>query len=697
MDEEFVGISTVYEEMSKQLGLVEQHQKRLESRGFSDEEIVQGGYSSLSARRKTVIAQLEKQKANLSGVPGFWVDNKKPKLAGQSGLLIPVRNFYNQIVGMKIRSDKDNIAAKYTQLSSNPKPDKEGNTKYPGGTAAKTHIHYPIFKKPDGPIKTVRITEGELKADIASSASDVYTISIPGVNMWQWALDAIEQLGATEVYLAFDSDKDKEFSSSTPQAKQPFEVARALASLYMGAKEKGYDTKIEHWDGEYGKGIDDVLVGGHSDKIRFMTDDECNQFCAKALKGKMPLEWLYIIGTKRFINPRTFQELDKEQFSDKFAPDFKKEKAADAVIKHPGFPKVDNPIYLPGQPPLIERGELKHFNFWTDCGAKSEEGDIDPFTAHAELILPDETERNIMLDWMAYNVQQPGKKIHWALLIQGVQGTGKSFFGEAMRLVLGKKNVSNPSNEAIHEPYTGWQKSCQLVVVEEMMARGRLELMNKLKPMITQDIAVIRDMYKPAYEQPNCFNLFLFTNYKDAIILDDDDRRYGVLFSSAVPKDAQYYEELFGWLEKNAGKVRKFLEDRDISNFKAKGHAPMTEGKKVLIGESLMPLEQWIRDGIEDSAWPFHGDLLATRHLMGCLPHRLGRVSETIVARALAKMGCQKVGRVKLNTDGYVRLWSLRRHEMYGSAESTFLANEYEKWSAEKEPGGNPLKDAEPI
>jgi hypothetical protein len=62
--------------------------------------------------------------------------------------------------------------------------------------------------------------------------------------------------------------------------------------------------------------------------------------------------------------------------------------------------------------------------------------------------------------------------------------------------------------------------------VEEMMAKARQEIMNKLKPMITEPWCTIREMYRPAYEQPNRFNFLFFSNHNNALLLDNSDRRY---------------------------------------------------------------------------------------------------------------------------------------------------------------------------
>ncbi len=129
---------------------------------------------------------------------------------------------------------------------------------------------------------------------------------------------------------------------------------------------------------------------------------------------------------------------------------------------------------------------------------------------HLEYLIPDESERNHILNFLAFLVQQPGEKIHHALLIQGEQGTGKSFLAAAMERLLGSSNVATVDTSELKGDFTGWMKGAQLIVVEEMMAMGRLELMNKLKPLITQPHLRINEKYVPQYRMPNRANFLLF-------------------------------------------------------------------------------------------------------------------------------------------------------------------------------------------
>ena len=285
---------------------------------------------------------------------------------------------------------------------------------------------------------------------------------------------------------------------------------------------------------------------------------------------------------------------------------------------------------------MIERKGEKYYNHCRGSDIIPAEGDVSIMLNHIQYLSPEYAD--IILDYLAYNVQFSGQKIHWALLIQGKQGTGKSAIGLMMSKILGEHNVVSPDNEKIHEKYTEWQINKLLVVIEELMAKNRVQLINKLKPMITQGVTDVREMYTPSYEIENCYNFLIFTNHRDAIFLEKDDRRYCIIFSDAEPKDKAYYNQLFDFIEKKAGFFLYYLQKRDLSGFNPKGHAPMTAAKQFLLEDSLHPIEKAINALTESNTFPFNGRVAPTQEAATAISNFLN--DKTIKGQALSKHLC---------------------------------------------------------
>lgn len=257
-------VDKAYRMLLSELTLSTEHREVLRKRGLSDDEIKLRGYRSFPFTNRIAIARKLADRlgeANARGVPGLyvWTDDESGKsywkLAGWRGLLIPLRNGSEQIVALKVRrddneerKDDDKYDDKYTYVSS---------AAY-GGPRAAQSVHIPLGVRPGA---TVRVTEGELKADVTTVLSGVPTLSVPGVGNYPLILPRVHKPSIDLVLVAWDADHN------TKPVKKPA-VALSLVALCRSLQKLGKKWAIEVWDPELGKGIDDVWSAGHGAKVR---------------------------------------------------------------------------------------------------------------------------------------------------------------------------------------------------------------------------------------------------------------------------------------------------------------------------------------------------------------------------------------------------------------------------------------------
>ena len=223
-----------------------------------------------------------------------------------------------------------------------------------------------------------------------------------------------------------------------------------------------------------------------------------------------------------------------------------------------------------------------------------------------------------LIDWMAFNVQNPGRKVRWAPLIKGVEGDGKTVMGEMMGCVMGRSNVKNVSPKVLGTDFTGWAQGNCLIVLEEIKLSGhnRYDILNAVKPMITNDNIEIHAKGKETYDVHNTSNYIAFTNYGDALPLSDTDRRWYVIFTpfassgemAAAVADVAgslgaYFDELHESISKHPAELRKWLLDHVVSSsFKPNGSAPMTDEKALMVSSAMSEDEAEVREILEQSA-----------------------------------------------------------------------------------------------
>jgi len=243
----------VYRALIARLGISGDDTRKLRERGLPGHAIESGGYASLPAsegERAAVVRDLSRSLGAhyLLDVPGFYKRNgsKDVRLAGSPGLLIPVRDDEQRVVACLIRVDTvSDGGGKYRWLSAPPET---------VGCGPGLCVHVPIH---DGPHDVVRITEGPLKADIATTLSGTLTMGLPGVGAWKLALPSLRRLGARRVLIAFDAD-----------ARTNPHVARPLSRIATALEQERYEVAIELWPASAGKGIDDVLARGTTSLVR---------------------------------------------------------------------------------------------------------------------------------------------------------------------------------------------------------------------------------------------------------------------------------------------------------------------------------------------------------------------------------------------------------------------------------------------
>jgi hypothetical protein len=317
---------------------------------------------------------------------------------------------------------------------------------------------------------------------------------------------------------------------------------------------------------------------------------------------------------------------------------------------------VERLTYRPGGPRFMIEAGATALNTWSpgDLNVPSEavdDFDVLPWLAHAEWLLPDPRERGLVLDWMAYVLQHPGEKVNWALLIgSDMQGTGKDTLFEPVREALGRANVRVISAETLDSQFTGWAANCRVVEVQEVHSFHRRETLQKLKPYVAAPPEYVRvnEKFQRPYDVPNIAAFLMFTNERDAVAIDTGDRRFCVIWCDVEPKGEEYYTAIHAWYRTGGGLglVARWLLQRDVSAFPAKGRAPATAAKEMMRKATGNALEQWLADQLDEGGRWERLSLLTHAEIEIAVPSDIRRrvaVNGKTIARAVDRVGGAKL------------------------------------------------------
>ena len=108
-------------------------------------------------------------------------------------------------------------------------------------------------------------------------------------------------------------------------------------------------------------------------------------------------------------------------------------------------------------------------------------------------------------------------------MLHGVEGAGKTFFFVLMAHCLGHQNVRTVQPTDLGKEFNGWAEGSQFTCIEEIKMHGhsRFDVLNSLKPLITNDYVSVRRMRTDPYMVQNTASYMALTNYADALPIDD--------------------------------------------------------------------------------------------------------------------------------------------------------------------------------
>lgn len=301
--------------------------------------------------------------------------------------------------------------------------------------------------------------------------------------------------------------------------------------------------------------------------------------------------------------------------------------AANYALNMCRIPRVANLMFWPGAGPFFEHRGLRYLNTYEPSGVEpceTLEGDedgqriVEMFMEHIRTLIPSEREQRILIDFMAYVYQNPGKRVRWATLLLGIEGAGKTYCFTVMQRLMGH-NAKTVGTSAINSEFTGWADGARLINIDEIRIAGtnKYAILDKMKPMISDDTISVIHKGKDERSVPNFASYMMSTNHADAIPVSDNDRRYCVITTRWTRKEellahyggaeglTAYFDKLFAETARRADAIACFLAGWKVdAGFNPNGRAPETDGLLSMRGLNVSEERDDLEVAIEDYAGP---------------------------------------------------------------------------------------------
>ena len=316
--------------------------------------------------------------------------------------------------------------------------------------------------------------------------------------------------------------------------------------------------------------------------------------------------------------------------------------------------------YAAGETILVSREGQVYGNRWVNQRPVVRAGNAQPWLDHVARMIPDDAEREHVLNVMAYKLQHPERKINHAILHIGHPGSGKDTMWQPFLWGIGGESLGNVSivrNEEITSQW-GYALESEVMVFEELRqseAKDRRALENHLKPIIAappEFLQVNRKGLHP-YQALNRIFVLAFSNERVPLSLPSDDRRWFVTYSEAGRMTEAEGAAIWAWYKAGGlASAAAYLYTRDVSRFNP-GAAPMlTEAKAIMVEQGRSTAESYLVEMLQARLGEFASGVVASPfyalcdRLSGGAPSGT-RIPQAALLHAFKEAGWIDCGRIK--------------------------------------------------
>jgi phage/plasmid primase-like uncharacterized protein len=558
--------------------------------------------------------------------------------------------------------------------------DGEGNKKFLRHTSKQGH--YSGIGKPDG---CIYIAEGyATAATIYEATNQAVAIAFDAGNLMPVAQALRQRFPDLPIIIAADNDTK---TPGNPGMTKAAAAAKAVGGRVVAPDEGDFN------DMALALGFD-AVAERLMQLPAVIANDNDHQLTVLDPAQAMIEEWVFVAAQRKFVHKPTMRMVDVDAFNMEHLhlmehfPQYRKMKPAEYMRRIENSEVVHDLMYLPTMwngDPIFYLDNIKYLNTYNDSSVPTPDPNWQQHDAwqicmaHIQNILPHDWEQ--LLHWMAHNVQHPGKKILWAPVIVGMPGDGKTATAKMLASAMGRKHSQVVGTQALHSEFNGWAEGKCLSIFEEIRVPGhsRHDFMNKLKTLITNDVVDVVAKGKNSKNVMNTQNYIALSNFRDALALDPDDRRWGVFFTRFKSRDevtSQMDEEYWARLNDYAVRdhpevIRGWLLSIDVSNFDRNAGPKMTQAKQYMIGRSMSADAQSIQAILETGARGVSMNVVETKSLNVALRDMENRTIQTSrMSAALAELKFEKVNDV-IKWDGRkCHVWVRKPFEYDGSSTS---------------------------
>lgn len=251
---------------------------------------------------------------------------------------------------------------------------------------------------------------------------------------------------------------------------------------------------------------------------------------------KYGLGWLKVPAFRQMYKGRTV-EVETPSGETKKLP------LADVWLNHTGRRQYDGAVFAPGEeiPDNI-------LNLYEGFAVLPQAGDVSPWLQLLDALIPDATDREYVVKWLAWKVQNPGGVPDTVLIMTGKKGTGKNSLFEPVLTLFGKHGMLVDNPELIAGRFTGHMMDKCLAVMDEAIFTKDPRQQDCIKSRTTAKVMMFEAKGLPPVSGINRCAYIMLTNHEHVWQATTDERRAVVIEVGAGLKGKlAFWETYHAW------------------------------------------------------------------------------------------------------------------------------------------------------
>ena len=299
-------------------------------------------------------------------------------------------------------------------------------------------------------------------------------------------------------------------------------------------------------------------------------------------------------------------------------------------------------VFEPGEPVLMSGNRL---NLWRGFAVQPRKGSWRRMRSHIYSVLGagDPGAGQYIERWLAWMFQNLGVPAEVALVLKGLEGTGKGILARAVLMVFGHCGLPISDPKHLVGAFSGHLQHCVFLFVDEAFWAGDVRGEGRLKALLTEKTITIEPKYVQPFQVRNLLHVLMASNDDWVVPAGPQSRRYAVFeVSDARMGDYEYFRELGEELRNGGAEAMLYdLLHLPLADWHPKEiyqTAALFAQRQHSLRGIEAAIEGWLQNGVLPNAWAKYPNRSLSDDLLASAKEHDRHTNSTRVASKLKEL-----------------------------------------------------------